>query len=345
MPAAARFFALTTCGLEDVSGREIAGLAGVTVGEVGYRRVSGLCRTPLDALLSLRTVDDIFLDVATWQEIERPRSALGRLSTLSRQLDLEPARAACAQLRPIATPPSFSVTASFVGQRNYRTSEIKEAIADGVAAACGWRHQADDRVADLNVRIFIEQTTAYVGVRLAQTALHDRAYQRSHRPGALKPPVAAALLELAEVKPGHRLLDPCCGTGTILIEAALRGALAQGGDLEPEAIYAAGTNAAAAGVALELREMDVRALPHAAASVDRIVSNLPWGRQVAAAADLTALYDRALAELARVLVPGGRMALLVETPALPQLLHLRGLEQREISLFGQTPAIFLYERV
>src|SRR5690606_3749488 len=109
---------------------------------------------------------------------------------------------------------------------------------------------------------------------------HERPYKVVERPGALKPSVAAAMLVLAAVQPAHRLIDPCCGSGTILIEAGLLGANAQGGDLDAEAVAAARANAQAAQIAIPIEQWDARSLPLPPASVDRVVSNLPWGRQV-----------------------------------------------------------------
>src|SRR5947208_9646463 len=111
-------FALTTRGLKRTTATEIAALPGVTVTQVAYRRVAAGCAGPLGPLLQLRTVDDVFLDVATWTEIGRPRRALATLRALSARIDLHGAASTCAGLRPLRTPPTFAVTASFVGQRN-----------------------------------------------------------------------------------------------------------------------------------------------------------------------------------------------------------------------------------
>ncbi|MBO0779220.1 MAG: hypothetical protein J2P37_10375, partial [Ktedonobacteraceae bacterium] len=113
------FFALTTAGLEALSAQEIAMLPHVDVKTLSYRRISATCSGPLEALLSLRTVDDVFFEVVTWTDIGRPRKSLERLRCLGARLDLHAAAACCAQLRPVRTPPRFSITASFVGKRNY----------------------------------------------------------------------------------------------------------------------------------------------------------------------------------------------------------------------------------
>jgi 23S rRNA G2445 N2-methylase RlmL len=339
-----KIFALTTRGLEAVSAEEIAALAGVTVDRVAYRRVAATCAVPLAALLSLRTVDDVFLDVATWSGIGHTHDTLDTLRTLSTRLDLREAAAACAGVRPIGQPPLFSVTANFVGRRNYNTDEIKQACAEGIAARHHWRYTPDDAAADLNARLFIEHETAFVGVRLGKRPLHDRPYKQAHVPGSLKPPVAAALLALAGVAPGARVLDPCCGAGTILIEAALQGAQAMGGDNDPAALRAAQANASAAGVAVALRRWDAQTLPLADGAAERIVSNLPWGRAVEVNTALATFYRRACAEMQRVVAPGGRIALLTDAPHLMTFDGLECERQIEISLFGQTPVIALLRK-
>ena len=90
--------------------------------------------------------------------------------------------------------------------------------------------------------------------------------------------------------------------------------------------------------------MDMRALPLEAASVDRIVCNLPWGRQVRVDDGLGRLYRDALGEMERVLAPGGRAVLLASRPELaryPGLVRKRALE---ISVFGQRATALCLER-
>src|SRR5690606_19149211 len=102
--------------------------------------------------------------------------------------------------------------------------------AAGVEAISGWRYRPSDQESEINIRLFMEHEHVYVGMRLGDRPLYKRPYKQAHVPGSLKPSVAAALLQLAGVQAGDRVLDPCCGAGTILIEAALMGARAQGGD-------------------------------------------------------------------------------------------------------------------
>lgn len=337
-----KIFALTTRGLEAISASELAAVPGVTVDQIAYRRVFATCQGSLAPLLDLRTVDDVFLYAATWPEISRARNTLTTLKAASAQLHLGAVPAICAQVRAIQKPPTFSVTANFVGKRNYSTAEIKQACAAGIVEGHHWDYSENDEGTDLNLRVFIEGEIAVVGVRLGARPLSRRPYKQHHVPGSLKPAVAAALLSLGGVTPGSRVLDPCCGAGTILIEAKRYGAEGWGGDANPEAVRAARINAVNAEAAVHLQRWDARALPIADRSIDRVVSNLPWGRAVSTHSSLDALYEEIGEEIQRVLAPGGQAALLTNRP---ELVHFQGLKcetRVEISLFGQTPTIMIW---
>jgi len=161
--------------------------------------------------------------------------------------------------------------------------------------------------------------------------------------GSLKPTVAAAMVRLGDYPPNALVVDPLCGAGTIPIEAGLLGLRAVGGDLAVDALGAARTNQAAAGIAVEFESWDARAIPLASGTVDGVVCNLPWGRQVAVEANIEGVYAACIKEMARILRPEGRAVLLTN---LRQLLRdsalAAGLQverEVEISLSGLTPVI------
>lgn len=334
-------FALTTRGLESLAAGEMAAVPGMTVTETAYRRVAGRCVGPLRPLLEVRTADDVYLDLGIWKEVDHRRSELALFTGRAAALDLETARNRIADIRRVARAPAFSVTASFVGKRNYSADEIKAAVAQGVAARHRWAYVADDRAADLNLRIFIEHETAYVGIRLAAHALHERDYKIAQIAGSLKPSVAAALVMLAETRSGSRLLDPFCGAGTIVMEAAQMGCEAWGGDCNCEALAAAHSNTKRG----QIMAWDAQKLPLRTESFDSVVGNLPWGRQVAVDQSLALLYRQALMEMRRVLKPGALAVLLTSSPDLLESTDFSCIRRIEISLFGQTPAISLLRRL
>ncbi|HLV97338.1 MAG TPA: methyltransferase domain-containing protein [Ktedonobacterales bacterium] len=336
-----RVFALTTAGLETISAQEMAQIPGVTILKSAYRCITAARVGALAPLLALRTVDDIFVQAAIWTGIERQRSALERLRALSARLDLFPALGQCAAVRSIPRVPHFSLSISFVGKRNYTTDEMKAILAERIASRHCWTYTPDDRLADVNVRVFLDHEQGMVGLRLAKQPLHERSYRQAQIVGALKPSVAAAMARLAAVDAGTRVLDPCCGSGTLLIESALQRAQVCGGDSDLAAVQAARLNCQAAGIAAAIQQWRAERLPLASASVDRVISNLPWGRQTRVDGPLATSYRQILAEARRVLAPGGRVALLTSAPQEVETCGLACLARLEISLFGQRPTILV----
>jgi SAM-dependent methyltransferase len=108
------------------------------------------------------------------------------------------------------------------------------------------------------------------------------------------------------VGPGEEVLDVACGTGNAAIRAAAAGGRVVGLDLTPELFEAGRCEAAAAGVEVEWVEGDAEDLPFDDGSFDVVLST--FGCMFAPRHDVTAR------EMARVLRPGGRMALFNWTP-------------------------------
>lgn len=339
-----KIFAITSRGLEKVAAEELDQVPGMTVETIQYRRISGPFDGALADLLSLRTVDDVFVQAAEWDDIVPQRQALQQIESLSRQLNLHQPLKRILKDRSIRQQDRFSVTANFVGKRNYSMDEIKAAAAVGISARYHWQYQANDEDSEINVRIFIEHEKAYVGLRIGAGPLHRRAYKQEHLPGSLKPTVAAALLRFGDVKPGMRLLDPFCGAGTILIEGALQGAHAAGGDLNPEAVQAARTNATFAGAGVGLHVWDARNLPVNNGAADRVVTNLPWGRQITTACPLDEFYRELCLEIERVLAQPGKAVLLTSSPDLIRFDGMTLEQETEVSVFGQNPKVLVFSK-
>ena len=332
-------FALTTRGIEEIVSQELQSLTGFSLKSTSYRRVSGNYEGDLEELTRVKTADDLFLQLAEWPDISHTRSMLPRFTDLARSLDLQIPLRLCNRFRKTETPPRFSISASFVGKRNYSSSEIKQACAEGLLQSSQGTYCEDDRLSDLNIRLFIEHDQAVVGVRLAQRPLHERAYKQHQMPGSLKPSVAAAMVRLAGLSPGDLVLDPCCGAGTIIKEALDQGAFVCGGDNNPDAIVAARLNV---GEQAALAEWDARALPVSDQTINKVVTNLPWDRQIEIADHSQIFYRQLCREIERVLSPAGVAVILT---LLPEKLHFEKLRcQREIkiSLFGQTPTISIF---
>lgn len=110
------------------------------------------------------------------------------------------------------------------------------------------------------------------------------------------------LLAQAQVRRGDRALDLACGTGDLAFGLAARGARVYGLDLSPRMLQLARSRApheAAGGVGVVWIEGDMTALPCRSGSVDVVTT----GYGLRNVPDL----DAAVAEIVRVLAPGGRL--------------------------------------
>jgi SAM-dependent methyltransferase len=116
----------------------------------------------------------------------------------------------------------------------------------------------------------------------------------------------AKAVEASGIAEGDDALDVACGSGNATIPAALTGAKVTGLDITPELLEAGRANAAQAGVEIDWIEGDAEQLPFEDGSFDAVIS--VFGCMFAPDHRATA------AELARVLQPGGRMAVCAWTP-------------------------------
>ncbi|GAB4202469.1 MAG: hypothetical protein OHK0022_25730 [Roseiflexaceae bacterium] len=150
------------------------------------------------------------------------------------------------------------------------------------------------------------------------------AYRLADIPAALQPALAAAVARLLGPAGQPVVLDPFCGSGTLLVEYAhlVPECRLIGLDNSAEALEAARQNLAAAGLAerTELLLGDSRRLEAAleGRAVDLLISNLPYGLRVGSHEQVRELYPAFFAQAARVLPPGGRVAFLAKDDELVQ---------------------------
>ncbi len=77
---------------------------------------------------------------------------------------------------------------------------------------------------DYPIRIFIHKDIVYVSLDTSGNGLHKRGYRKMIAKAPIRETLGAALVMISPWKPDRVLVDPFCGTGTILIEAAMIGA-------------------------------------------------------------------------------------------------------------------------
>ena len=100
------------------------------------------------------------------------------------------------------------------------TLRIKDAVCDRFRADVGTRPSVDTREPDVRVHGFITVDECTLYIDTSGAPLYQRGLRQKTVDAPLKENVAAGILRLSGWQPGVPLLDPMCGSGTFLIEAA-----------------------------------------------------------------------------------------------------------------------------
>ncbi|MBP8177147.1 MAG: 23S rRNA (guanine(2445)-N(2))/(guanine(2069)-N(7))-methyltransferase, partial [Xanthomonadales bacterium] len=110
----------------------------------------------------------------------------------------------------------------------YTAQKAKDAIVDRLRSDTGARPDVDARDADLRVHVALRQGRAIVSIDLAGAPLHERGWRRGSGDAPMRETLACAMLLRAHWPAIHAaggpLVDPMCGSGTLLIEGALMAA-------------------------------------------------------------------------------------------------------------------------
>jgi tRNA (guanine6-N2)-methyltransferase len=242
-----------------------------------------------------------------------------------------------------AIPGDFAVSASFQGRRNYNRFDIEDLVGETLHELSGSRyHSRRTGIAPpaerIEWRVILDCTTMWVGVRPFDVPLHRRDWRRQTVTGSLHPPVAAAMAGLARISPRHRVLDPFCGAGTLLLEAhaVTPGATYVGVDRSPDAIAAAHANTPSQAL-IQWRIGDARLRQR----VDRILTNPPWDVRLAIG-DLTPY----LRHWRRVLDQGGLVVTILNREQAARMVGdaaWRILSAYDVAVAGQHPRIIVAE--
>ena len=99
-------------------------------------------------------------------------------------------------------------------------SIIKKAIVDRLSLKYGIKWFSETGP-EYRVRFSIRKNEVTMMIDTSGEGLHKRGYRRNSNDAPLKETLAAAMCDLARIYPDTKIYDPFCGSGTILIEAAL----------------------------------------------------------------------------------------------------------------------------
>ncbi len=119
----------------------------------------------------------------------------------------------------------FSGTGSGIRNTHFGALRCKDAVVDHFQERCGQRPSINKVAPQLRLNVRLRKGAATVAIDLSGDSLHRRGYRSDGALAPLKENLAAALLLRADwpgmAARGGALIDPMCGSGTLLIEGAL----------------------------------------------------------------------------------------------------------------------------
>ena len=199
-------------GLESVVKNEIYDL-GYEITEVDDGRVTfeGDAEAIVRANLSLRTAERVLLKIGsfhaeTFEDLFQGTRALPWEELLPRDA-------------------KFWVTkASSVKSKLFSPSDIQSVMKKAMVSRMSEHYGLTlfpETGASYPVRVFIKKDEVTVAVDTTGESLHKRGYRKYKVQAPIAENLAAGLIALTPWRPGRMLVDPFCGSGTFLIEAAM----------------------------------------------------------------------------------------------------------------------------
>ena len=161
---------------------------------------------------------------------------------------------------------------------------------------------------------FLTENLLIFGLRLAESSREDF-QKRSLRkrpffhPSAMSPKLGRCMVNLARCKPDSVILDPFCGTGSILIEAGLIGCKALGSDMNKKMVRGSLRNLRFFRIHNgQLCVADARNLPFR--KIDNIITDPPYGRSSSTFGENTkSVVTRFLSSATEALKKGGYISI------------------------------------
>lgn len=346
-----RLLLSTDPGIEDVAAREFeeraraAGAAEVAAerrpyGLRGRVAAAADAGAALPAALAMRSIHHVVRPLAAF-ELDDAQPLAGLAAALEG-----------VEVDALAGAGSFRVLCNRVGEHDFSSMDVEREAGAVLQRRYGTAVDLDDW--EVGVRVDVLDRVVVAGLQVTRTPL-SRRWDKPFTPRtALKATMAYALLRLAEIGPGDTVLDPFCGSATILLEAAAAfpEAAAAGSDRDGRVVRGARLNLEAAGFGdrIEVRPVDARQLAAAyPGGFSAIVTNPPYGVRLSRKADMGRLYTLFLAEAHAVLAPGGRMVLLVcKRASFEGALRRTGVFKvrhvRKVETGGIFPSLFVLDR-
>ncbi|MEW6687855.1 MAG: THUMP domain-containing protein [Pseudomonadota bacterium] len=274
---------------------------------------------------------------------------------------------------------AVSAQASPLKSLDFATLRVKDAVCDRFRDTLGRRPSVERARPEVRIHAFLEHKSGTLYLDTSGEALFKRGWRTGRSEAPLRENLAAGIVLLSGWRPGEPLLDPMCGGGTILVEAA---AMARGrapgmnrgfgfenlksfdpalwekikreqeagsrskleifgSDSDPRALKQARRNLAAAGVERWVRLEQADVLERAApAGAGVMIANPPYGERLGSKEELAAFYPR-LGDALKKRFAGWRCHFFTADLRLPKLVRLE--PARRVPLYNGALECRLYE--
>ncbi len=208
--------ALAPRGLEELVARELAPLGATDIEvAVAHVRFAGTLECAYRACLWSRAASRVLLPLARFKATT-PDELYAGVRTIDWDLHL-------------GVTNTLAVDAvqsrSTITHTNFAALKVKDAIVDLLRERHGARPSVDPHNPDVRINLALRDDLATLSIDLAGRGLHRRGWRGNVGTAPLKENLAAALLLLADwpdvLAAGGGFVDPLCGSGTLLVEAAL----------------------------------------------------------------------------------------------------------------------------
>lgn len=235
------------------------------------------------------------------------------------------------------------------------TTALKKEIRDAIDAGYQKKPEIVNAPSnyEMELRIVSAGNASRVYLKLYTVKDERFAYRLETIPASMNPSTAAAVLQLASeyLTVNARVIDPCCGSGTLLFERGLLSPCETltGVDIAHRAIDAARRNAEAAvrmGVKLAKFVCNDIIRFECRRPYDELICNLPFGHRVGTHSSCALLYDALLKKIPELVRRGGIAVLYtMEFTLLKNLIkenpQLEILKQERTESGGLMPMIFI----
>ncbi|CAG0883712.1 unnamed protein product [Darwinula stevensoni] len=309
------FYGTTGSGLEATAAQEVSTLGAditrMTKGKVFFLCSSSSCPD----LIKLKTFERLFLEVLCAFHEEMEISSIDKLLEEMKAVNWESNLKKWKNCRESAesSPLSFRVSCKVTGQmrKKFSAFHVSKAVSASIQNSTNYAVNLKQPCFEVNVRISDEYIT--IGIPLTTEPLSKRPYLKHI---SVRSTICHTMCLKAGISSGMRILDPCCGHGTILAEASYNwpACIYFGLDQDLEALKIASENMQSCKASTaSLICGDCARMPLTSESVDAILCDPPFGIKHNCQ-ETDKFLDRFLRECSRVLCEGGTMVVLLGGP-------------------------------